>query len=44
MPRAIDVIRHQDHLEPQEEEAQAPDHSKINQKKPRISLTRLYAN
>ena len=26
-------------LKPQEEEAKAPDHSKINQKKPRISLT-----
>ena len=32
-------------LKPQEEEeAKTPDHSKINQKKPRINLTRLYAN
>ena len=28
----------------QEEEAKTPDHSKINQKKPKISLTCLYAN
>ena len=31
-------------LKPQEEEAKIPDDSKINQKKLRISLTRLYAN
>ena len=28
----------------EEEEAKAPDDSKINQQKPRISLTCLYAN
>ena len=43
-PGVVGVIPHHDHVEATRRRAKAPDDSKINQKKPRISLNCLYAN
>ena len=43
-PHTLVVIPHQNHHEGPEEEAKTPDHSNINQLKPRIRLTCLYDN